>query len=147
MFRFKLIPLLLFLFPLVVQAGELTRVVAVINNDAVTSVQLDKALATQEGTATAESRRQILDRLIEESLMRQRAEEIGLSVSDEEVEAAVQDVLRQNRLTQAQLDEALRAQKIDPKDYRQSLRQQIMRYKLLGREVQNRIEVSSYEIQ
>lgn len=147
MFLFKLILFCLLLFPLAAQAGDLARVVAVINNDAITSVQLDKAIAAQEGPAIPDVRSQTLNRLIEESLMRQRAEALGLQVSDEEVEAAVQDVLRQNRLTQAQLDEALRTQKLDPKDYRQSLRQQILRYKLLGREVQSRTEVSSREIQ
>jgi peptidyl-prolyl cis-trans isomerase SurA len=140
--------LLCLLLPLNAPALELNRVVAVINNDAVTSLQLDKALAAAEpGTPAIAERRQVLERLIEESLMRQRAEEIGLTVSDEEVEAAVQDVLRQNRLTKEQLDVALTQQGITPDDYRQSLRRQILRFKLVGREVQGLIEVSSREIQ
>ena len=143
----------LFLFCLLVPVGvpalELNRVVAVINNEAVTSLQLDKALAAAESGATPaiDERRQVLERLIEESLIRQRAAEIGLTVSDDEVEAAVQDVLRQNRLSKEQLDVALTQQGITPDDYRQSLRRQILRFKLVGREVQGLIEVSSREIQ
>ena len=141
--------LLCLLLPLNVSALELNRVVAVINNEAITSIQLDKALATAAPgeTPAIDERRQVLDRLIEESLMRQRAEEIGLTVSDDEVEAAVQDVLRQNRLTKEQLDAALTQQGITPDDYRQGLRRQILRFKLVGREVQGLIEVSSREIQ
>ena len=141
--------LLCLLLPLNVAALELNRVVAVINNEAITSLQLDKAMAAAEpGTTPAiDERRQVLDRLIEESLMRQRAAEIGLTVNDDEVEAAVQDVLRQNRLTKEQLDVALTQQGITPDDYRQSLRRQILRFKLVGREVQGLIEVSSREIQ
>ena len=141
--------LLCLLLPLNVSALELNRVVAVINNEAITSIQLDKALAAAAPgeTPAIDERRQVLDRLIEESLMRQRAEEIGLTVSDDEVEAAVQDVLRQNRLSKEQLDAALTQQGIKPDDYRQGLRRQILRFKLVGREVQGLIEVSSREIQ
>src|SRR5665647_822803 len=127
------------LLPFNAPALELNRIVAVINNDAVTSLQLDKALATGTGTPAIDERRQILERLIEESLIRQRAEEVGLTVSDDEVEAAVQDVLRQNRLSKEQLDVALAQQGITPDDYRQSLRRQILRFKLVGREVQGLI--------
>jgi len=140
--------LLCLLLPVNLSAIELNRVVAVINNDAITSIQLDKALAAAEpGMPAIDERRQVLERLIEESLMRQRAAEIGLTVSDDEVEAAVQDVLRQNRLTKEQLDVALTQQGISPDDYRQGLRRQILRFKLVGREVQGLIEVSSREIQ
>lgn len=141
--------LLCLLLPVNALAVELNRVVAVINNDAVTSLQLEKALAAAAPGATPaiDERRQVLERLIEESLMRQRAEEIGLIVSDEEVEAAVQDVLRQNRLSKEQLDVALTQQGISPDDYRLGLRRQILRFKLVGREVQSLIEVSNREIQ
>ena len=140
--------LLCLLLPVNVPAIELNRVVAVINNEAITSLQLEKALAADEpGKPAIDERRQVLERLIEESLMRQRAAEIGLTVTDDEVEAAVQDVLRQNRLTKEQLDTALTQQGITPDDYRQGLRRQILRFKLVGREVQNLVEVSSREIQ
>jgi peptidyl-prolyl cis-trans isomerase SurA len=140
--------LLCLLLPAHAPALELNRVVAVVNNDAITSIQLDKALAAAAPESPAiDERRQVLERLIEESLMRQRAEEIGLTVSEDEVEAAVQDVLRQNRLTKEQLDVALTQQGITPADYRQSLRRQILRFKLVGREVQGMIEVSNREIQ
>lgn len=142
-----LLCLLLCLLPFASPAAELDRIVATINNDAVTSVQLDKALAAQEGTPSAETRRQVLDRLIEESLMRQRAAELGLTVSDDEIEAALQDVMRQNRLTREQLEAAIKQQGIAFDDYRQTLRKQILRFKLVGREVQGRTEVSSREIQ
>lgn len=139
--------LLCLLLPLNASALELNRVVAVINNEAITSLQLDKALAAGAGAPAIDERRQVLDSLIEESLIRQRAVEIGLSVSEEEVEAAIQDVLRQNRLSKEQLEVALAQQKLTPEDYRQGLRRQILRFKLVGREVQGLIEVSSREIQ
>jgi peptidyl-prolyl cis-trans isomerase SurA len=136
------------LLPVNLWALELNRVVAVINNEAITSIQLDKALAAAEpGKPVIDERRQVLERLIEESLMRQRAEEIGLTVTEDEVEAAVQDVLRQNRLSKEQLDAALKQQGLTPEDYRQTLRRQILRFKLVGREVQGLIEVSNREIQ
>lgn len=142
-----LLLLLCLLFPLHAAALEINRIVAVVNNDAITSLQLDKALAAGAGMPAIDERRQVLASLIEESLIRQRAVEVGLTVSDDEIEAAVQDVLRQNRLSQEQLEDALAQQQITPDDYRQGLRRQILRFKLVGREVQGLIEVSSREIQ
>ena len=62
--------LLCLLLPTNTPALELNRVVAVINNDAITSIQLDKALAAAEpGMPAIDERRQVLERLIEESLL------------------------------------------------------------------------------
>lgn len=150
--RALLVAALLALLPAAVSAGTPLRIVAVVNNDIVSSYQLDEALHERQLDATStavppdELRRLVLDQLIEEQLLAQRAVEIGLSVDDTEVEAAIVDVQKQNRIDRKQLEEALKRQGIDFEQYRESLRRQILRYKLLGREMQSRIEVTSREV-
>lgn len=139
--------LALLLAPALLHAAPLVRVVAVVNHEIVTSVQLEKALGERGKSALDPAARQaVLDALIEERLLAQRAAELGLTVSDEEVETAILDVQRQNRLTRPQLEAALKQQGLAFADYRDNLQRQILRFKLLGRELQSRIEVGSREI-
>lgn len=143
-----LLLLVLLFVPCAGIAAPLVRIVAVVNSDIITNVQLEKALR-ERGSAVAldpAARQAVLDALIEERLLAQRAAELGLTVSDDELESAIQDVQRQNRLTRPQLEEALKQQGIEFADYRANLQRQILRFKLLGREMQSRIEISSREI-
>lgn len=139
------------LLALVLPAGAKTviGIAAVVNDEIITTHQLEKELQGA-GTLTAEQRekmrREVLNRLIEEALLRQRIKELGLKVGDEELEAAIQDVQKQNKLTRPQLEEAVRVQGMSFEDYRENLRQQILRFKLMGREVQSKVEVTNQEI-
>ncbi len=127
------------------------KIVAVVNNEAITDFQLNEKIADlQQQSAGGEEmlaiRQKALDSLIDESLVRQRAEELGMEVTEEELESAIRDIRQQNELTMEQLESALAAQGISMKEYRQGLREQIIRYKVIGREVRNRAEVTSQEI-
>lgn len=152
----------LFLFALIlccaapVGAETLIKVVAMVNNDAVTSYQLEKQLATAMATDTSktqlsqaehkELKQKILEGMIEDLLVEQRVREIGLSVSDQEIDRAIEDVQRQNKLTLEQLKTALQAQGMSFADYRSKLRKEILRYKLIGREVNSKVEVTRAQV-
>ena len=139
-----------------VGATTLIKVVATVNNEAVTSHQLEKRLATAMATDTTKHqltgeehkalKLKVLDQMIEELLVEQRVREIGLKVSDEEITRAVEDVQRQNKLTLEQLKTALSAQGMDFAEYRTNLGKEILRYKLIAREVRSKVEVTRNEI-
>ena len=150
----KYLPLLLlFLWVGNLHAEPLIRVVALVNNDVVTSYQLEQKLAemnspAQKGAATQgeTSDRELLNLLIEDVLVQQRIAELGLSVSDQELTSAIEDVQRQNKLTLEQLQTALHAQGVSMADYRQNLRKEILRYKLINQEVRSKVEVTRAQI-
>lgn len=126
-----------------VHAETIDRVVAVVNDEIITGYELEKELRLSGGR----DRGEVLERLIDEALERQRIRQLGIRVAADELDAAIQDVQRQNGLTRAELEEALRAQGMSFDEYRETLRRQILRLKLVGREVQSRIEVTSKEIE
>lgn len=145
----------LLLFGASASARVLNEIAAIVNEEAITTYDLDRAVDERISPAEQESlgpvamdsrRREILQGLVEESLMRQRAAELGLAVSDAEVEEAIRDVEKQNNLTREQLRQALSAQGMGFEEYRENLREQIQSFKLLGREVQSRLEVTNQEI-
>ncbi|MDT8440667.1 MAG: SurA N-terminal domain-containing protein [Desulfuromonadales bacterium] len=135
-------------------AEPVSRIAAVVNTDIITTYQLEQTLAEhlakQANSPTAEQlvtlRRQLLQRLIEESLVKQRIKELKLTVSEEEIETAILDVQKQNRLTREQLQQAVLNQGITFESYRDNLRQQILRYKLIGADVRSKVEVTEQEI-
>ena len=139
------------------RAEVVDRIAAIVNNDVITTCQLEQELVDHlkesgrtEGQLSpgelSTLRHQALSQLIDETLIRERAEAAGIRVTDEDLDAAIQDVERQNHLTREQLVAALKAQGMDFATYRTNLRRQILRFKLMGREVQSKIEITDEEI-
>lgn len=137
-------------------AKTLSKVVAVVNTDIISSYQLDRAVLAelerypQGNQLTAEQfeqlRKNTLENLINENLAKQRIKELGLRVGEAELNAAIEDVQRKNNLTRAMLESALEAQGMDFASYREQLKEGILRYKLLGREVNYKVQVTSGEV-
>lgn len=137
-------------------AEVVTKIAAVVNDRIITTYQLEKSmdgfLAAQGRSAPLNFqerknlRDQILGGLIEEELVKQKVEELGLKVSDEELEATLRDVQKQSKITTEQLRAAVESQGMSFQDYREKLRQQVLKYKLVGREVQSKVNVTNREI-
>jgi peptidyl-prolyl cis-trans isomerase SurA len=56
------------------------------------------------------------------------------------------DVQKKNQLSRNDLEDAVQSQGLDFADYRDNLRQQILRYKLIGEEVRSQIDVPEREL-
>jgi peptidyl-prolyl cis-trans isomerase SurA len=91
-------------------------------------------------------REQVLERLVVEEIQAQRAEHAGILVSDEQVNAAMQDIARRNNVPFDQLPAKLATEGIVYADYRSNLRKEIQRQILRGRDVVQRINISPREI-
>ncbi|MBE0501116.1 MAG: SurA N-terminal domain-containing protein [Desulfuromonadales bacterium] len=156
-FRNRLIITVLFTLLATLATGEvINKVAAVVNDTIITTYQLDQRMAEtvalDPGYAGLDEagretyKKKVLDLMIEEELIQQRAVELKVRASDEEVNAAIDDVQVQNKLTRLQLIAALEQQGMSFASYRSNMRSQITRYKLIGREVQNKIDVTGQEI-
>ncbi|HDR46184.1 MAG TPA: hypothetical protein ENN94_00620 [Geoalkalibacter subterraneus] len=147
---------ILFLTAMCGHAEVLNKVAAVINQDIITTYELEREVVSVLAGESAAGRpspadnealrQQVLEQLIEQKLVNQRVRELGLKVSEAEVEEAIDDVVKQNNISRDQLRQALSAQNLSFNDYREKLRQQILRFKLIGREVQSKVEVSEREV-
>ena len=135
-------------------AEPVSRIAAVVNDDIITTYQLEQALqkhlSLQDKTPSPAQldavRRELLSRLIEETLVKQRIAILKLSVSEEEIETAVLDVQKQNKLTREALEQAVRNQGLSFNAYRENLRQQILRYKLISADVRSKVDITEQEI-
>jgi peptidyl-prolyl cis-trans isomerase SurA len=136
--------------------GELLdRVVAIVNDGIVTESELGEQIASiterlqQQKTALPPPdvmRKQVLDRLVLQEVQLQRAERIGLKISDEQLNAALADIAQRNNIPLAQLPSALAAQGIDYGAYRDNMRKEITLQSLRQRDVLSRINVTPREL-
>ena len=91
-------------------------------------------------------REDVLERLILQRIQLQRAERYGISISDEGLNAAINNVALNNNVTFEEFPEILAAEGIDYFKYRNELKQQITLDELRQREVSSRISVSQSEL-
>jgi len=133
----------------------LDKVVAVVNEGVVMQSELDlqtreieARLQTQHVALPPEDvlRGQVLDRLVQEEIQQQRADRAGIKISDEQVNAALQDIAQRQNVTLEQLPEKLAADGIDYAQYRNELKREIARQILRQRDVVQRIVVTPHEL-
>lgn len=146
--------LLLILLAMPAHAEMVSRIAAVVNSDIITTYALDQTMATYLAQSDRKPspeqlralRKELLTRLIEEQLVQQRIRALKIQVTDEEVENAIIDVQRQNKLSREELVQAVQTQGQTFDAYRENLRKQILRYKLVGQEVRSRVDVPEREV-
>jgi peptidyl-prolyl cis-trans isomerase SurA len=131
------------------------RVVAVVNNEVITRADLVKR--TQLATAQLKSQgtkppprdvleRQVLERLISNSVQLQFAKETGLRVDDVELDRAIARIAAENKLDVPGLRAAVEKDGIPFQRFREDIRDEIVMARLREREVDNRIVVTESEI-
>jgi peptidyl-prolyl cis-trans isomerase SurA len=137
--------------------GELLdRIAAVVNDGLVLSSELDaqmaavtKRLQEQKVALPSQSvlKQQVLDRLVLQEIQEQRAKRLGLSISDEQLNGALQEIAARNKIPFDQLPTALSAQGIDYKQYRESMRKELTLSELRQRDVIAHIIVTPHELE
>src|SRR6202789_4132591 len=137
--------------------GELLdRIAAIVNDGIVLKTELDeqmdavtKRLQEQKVELPPENvlKQQVLERLILQEIQAQRAKRIGLTVSDEQLNAALQEIAARNKIPFDQLPTALAAQGVDYKLYRESMRKELTLSTLRQRDVIAHINVSPHELE
>ena len=140
---------------LATQGDLLDRVVAIVNDGVVLNSDLDAQLDIVSERLRQQKlelppqnvlRQQVLERLVLQEIEMQRASHAGVKVSDEMLNAALQDVAKRNNLTLTQLPEELKKQGVDYAEYREEIRKEMMLQLLRQRDVLQHISVTPREI-
>jgi len=137
--------------------GELLdRIAAIVNDGLVLKSELDqqmtsveKRLQEQKVELPSQSvlQQQVLDRLVLQEIQLQRAKHVGLTITDEQLNGALQEIAARNKIPFDQLPTALQAQGVDYKLYRESMRKELTLSTLRQRDVIAHINVSPHELE
>jgi peptidyl-prolyl cis-trans isomerase SurA len=135
---------------------SLDRVVAVVNDGIVLQSTLDQQVQTisnrlqQQGQQLPPRdilRKQVLERLVLQELQMQRANRLGIQVSDEQLNQTLTDMAQRNGVKFSDLPAVLEQQGIDYRIYRDEVRRELMLGQLRQRDVYSRIYVSPREVE
>ncbi len=138
--------------------GEIyNRVVAIVNADVVTLYELDTRMKELTGMTPEafkrksegqyiDTRRKILERLIEEKIAIEKIQELEIKVQPKEVDATIEKVKTDNKLTQEGLVAALKEQGQTYEQYRKMLKTELKRMRLINYEVKSKIIIREEEL-
>ena len=141
-----------------VQAEEvvkLDRIVAIVDQTVVTEQELESRITTvtaqfkKQGTELPPEdilRKQILERLITDTLQIQYATQTGLKVDDNQLDKTIERIAEQNQMTLTEFSEALAKDGVSMRKFRSDIRNEITIARLREREVDGRVNVSESEI-
>ena len=138
-----------------VEVNKMDRIVAVVDQTVITEHELDGRIASvtaQMNKQGAEMpseevlRKQILERLISDTLLLQYAAQIGLKVDDNQLDKTIERIADQNNLTITEFGEALAKDGVSMRKFRSDIRNEITIARLREREVESRVNVTESEI-
>lgn len=151
---------ILCLWALGAAAGEVVdRIVAVVNDDVLTLVELEQAIQPyrnkldtmgyppeKERQMLFKVREDILNQLINEKLTDQEIRKADISVTDQEVDSAIERLKAARFLTAEDLQAALARDGMSLDDYRQRVREQLLRTKLVNRQIKSKIVITKEDV-
>lgn len=136
--------------------GErLDGIVAVVNDALVLSSELDREVETiraqlrqRGGQMPSERllRRQVLERLIVKQLQLQKAEVIGVKVTDDELDQTIADIASRNTMTLDQLAARVEGDGMVYASYREDLRAEMVMDRVRKQDVERRVVVTPREV-
>lgn len=139
-------------------AEMVDRIVAVVNGDIIVLSELrqisrnyldrmsDQFKIAGGDEQLREAERRILDQLIDEKLVNQEADRLAITFSEREVDMAVKDMQNRNKLNDAQFAAALAEEGLTMPKYREQLKSQMKKVRVIDQEIKSRIQVSKEEV-
>ena len=140
-----------------VYAETLNRVVAIVNEEVITLHELNKKmremtglrpedLKLQDENKYLEARRLILNRLIDDKISRKKIAELGIMVAPKQIDAAIERIKSDNQWTHEDLLSALKKSGTSYETYRNNIKKDLERFKLINFEVRSKIIIREEQI-
>jgi len=134
------------------------RIVALVNDDVIFLSEIEEAgrfffeqirkstLPQEREEKLKRARQEVLERLIEEKLLEQEMRNRKIEVSERDVDMAIEEVMKKNHLSENELKKALAKEGLTYSAYRQRVRLDLGKMRLISREIKSKIVVKEEEI-
>lgn len=93
-----------------------------------------------------ERRKEVLETLIAEKLIEKEIEKLRIEVSDQEVERIIESTKQKHGLDDRKLEAALAKQGLTLAEYREGLKKQLMKAKIIQLKVKSRVQVTDQDV-
>lgn len=138
-----------------VMAAPLDRIIAVVNEDVVLESELQamtqnvrQQIRQRNGAMPSSDvlRRQVLERLIMQRIQLQRAEQTGVRVSDDALNAALTQIAQNNNMTLREFRDVIEQDGYRFADFRENIREEMIITRLRKAQVEDSIVISEREV-
>ena len=136
------------------------RIVAVVNDEIITLYDLNETLKPYEANIQAldyspEKKREtlfklradLLNKLVDEKLADQQIKQNNITISTKEIDATIERIKESRSYTDEDLRAGLAEQGMTIEEYRENLKKQLLRGRLVNREVKSKIVITSQDIE
>lgn len=140
-------------------AETLDRIVAIVDSDIITLAQLMKETEPykknietsgysdeKKKAVTDDLNRKMLGSLIDQSLTQQEAKKYNIEISEMEIDGAVENVKRIKSLSSEALEKAIEQEGLTYKEYRETIRKQILQARLINFAVKSKVVITEAEV-
>jgi len=121
-------------------------VIAIVNEDVITLSEFIERLPDQDTKITPQQEKKILDQMIEQKLLEQEAEKLGITVSDDEVDSAIRSISTRFNLSDEQMEDVLKRENLTPRAFREQWRMQLLSQKVVSAKLRGQLAVTDDEV-
>lgn len=149
----------LILFPIKAQSTEIDRIVAVVNSDVITWLELYKEMGFElsrniKGPISVDEKLKIfkqnearfLDDMINLKLQLNEAQRLDIYVGKSDIDSAIRSIMETNSMDRAQFESALRAEGMTLSEFRERLRKDITIRRLIDKEVRSKVVITDEDV-
>lgn len=140
-----------------VRADVIERVIAIVDDEAIFLselrrravpflAQVDRVPELQREAAVSQLYTELLDHLVDEALFLQAARKEQVRVTADDVDRAIRNVQRQSELSERDFWQAVAGQGFTEAQYRDDVRRQLIRLKLLNVRARGRVNITEPEV-
>ena len=152
----------MFGYPLIINARSaeiVDRIVAVVNDDVITLIELKGSLKPymekirslgyppeKEQELLFKVRKDMLDRLINQKIEDQEIKRSKVEISEEQIDQTIERIKETNYLTDEQLRAALAKDGLTMEEYRKQIKSEILRTRLVNLKVKSKIVITKEDV-
>lgn len=133
---------------------KIDAIIAIVDDDIITESDLQEKIQLVKGNLLQqqmtvpddEIRKQVLDRLIIESLQLQMAQRAGINISDEQLNRTMNSIAQRNGLDLASFHQELQQQGIDYQAMREQIRNEMITQQVQQGNLQSRIQITEQDV-
>jgi len=144
-----------FLPPASSSANVIDSIAVVVNDDVITrnelaarvrSIEARMKAASAPMPAAADLQRQVVEAMIVERAQQQLAKEMGVKVSDQELDRAIGRIAEQQKMSLQDMRNQMEKEGMPYATFREEIRNEMMMQRLREHEVDNKIQISDAEV-
>jgi len=149
---------MLFLLCGISQGEIVERIVALVNNEVITLSELEEAgkrlfeqiqqstLPSEREEKLKKARKEVLNQLIENKLLEQEVKSKKIEVPERDIDLAIEDIMKANRITENELKMALAKDGLTYSAYRRYIRNDLEKMRLINREIKSKIVLQEEDL-